>query len=106
MSLNSVDQRRTVLPRDRGSEAPAGSTRGCVTERSSRLAIVVIQHATQSLSPPYASSIRQVTRRGSDQAVAQPLVVAFVMIMRSEFVNRFAQRALAEENHPLQTRFF
>jgi hypothetical protein len=73
---------------------------------SSRLPIVVIQHTAQSLAPPDCSRIRKVARFWNDQAVAQPLVIAFVMIMRNEFVNPFAQGILAKENHLIQAGFF
>ena len=34
------------------------------------------------------------------------LVVALAMIMRDELGSRFTHRTLAEQDHPLQTRFF
>jgi hypothetical protein len=37
----------------------------------------------------------------ADESVGQALVIAFVMIMCDEFVNRFAQRALAKQDHTL-----
>jgi hypothetical protein len=40
-----------------------------------------------------------------DQPIAETLVVSLAMIMRHEFVNPFAQRALAEEDHTLQAGF-
>jgi hypothetical protein len=45
-------------------------------------------------------------RMPSDQSIAQPLMVAFRVIMLHEFTHRAAQRRLPDENHPIQTFFF
>ena len=41
----------------------------------------------------------------TDQCIVQTLVIALAMIMRDELGSRFAYRTLAEQDHPLQTRF-
>ena len=47
----------------------------------------------------------RILRLGTDQCIVQTLVVALAMVMRHEFSSRFPHRALAEQDHPLQTRF-
>jgi hypothetical protein len=69
---------------------------------SGGLPIIVVQHAAQPLAAPDRSTIASMRFIRDDQPVAQTLVVSLGMIMRDEFVNPFAQRALAEEDHALQ----
>jgi hypothetical protein len=42
---------------------------------------------------------------GEEQSVAHALMVAFVMVVLDEFMNRIPQRAFANEDQSIQTRF-
>ena len=68
---------------------------------SGGLPIIVVQHPAQPLAAPDRSTITTMGFIRDDQPVAETLVVSLAMIMRDEFVNPFAQRALAEEDHAL-----
>src|SRR5215467_11895869 len=65
------------------------------------LPIIVVQHPAQPLTALNRSTITSMRVIRDDQPVAETLMVAFCMIMRDEFVNPFAQRAFAEEDHAL-----
>ena len=62
------------------------------------LSIVVIQHSTEPLATLHLAGASRFRRIGQDQAVAEPLVIAFSVIMRGEFLDRFAQRIFAEQD--------
>src|SRR5262249_17762691 len=65
------------------------------------LPIIIVQHPAQPLAAQNRSTITSMRLIRDDQPVAETLMVAFCMIMRDEFVNPFAQRAFAEEDHAL-----
>ena len=55
------------------------------------VAIVVVEHSTEPLAPPDLAGASHVRRIGHDEPVAESLVMAFKMIMRGEFLDRFSQ---------------
>jgi hypothetical protein len=61
--------------------------------------MVIVQHSAQALTPPDCSHLSEMARFWKDQPVSQTLVIAFFVIMCHELVSRFAQRALAKQNH-------
>ena len=58
---------------------------------SSCVSIVVVEHPTEPLAPPDLAGASRVRRIGHDEAVAESLVIAFNMIMRGKFLDRFSQ---------------
>jgi len=57
---------------------------------SGSLSEVVVEHATQSLSPANRPTINSVTGIRDDQSIIEALVVAFTMIMAQKFTNTSA----------------
>ena len=43
---------------------------------------------------------------GEKQQVSHPLMISFVMVVRHELANRAAQRAFADQDQSIETRFF
>jgi hypothetical protein len=68
-------------------------------------AVIIVQHATQTLTAPDRSTIPSMGFVRDDQPVVETLVVSLAMIMHHEFVNSFAQRSLTEQDDALQTGF-
>jgi hypothetical protein len=79
--------------------ALASCASGCLT-------IIIIQHSAQPLTALDRSTATGARLLLHDQPVAQPLMVALVMIMHDEFLNGPSQRAFSEQDHLLQTGFF
>jgi hypothetical protein len=52
--------------------------------------MIVVQHATQALLPSDGSDTAEMARFGVEESVSQALVRALFVVMRHEFVNRFA----------------
>jgi len=73
--------------------------------RDSRGAVVVVQHATQTLPPLDHTCFSKRAWLWADYPVGQALVVALSMVMQNELSNPCAQRALTEQDHPLQAGF-
>ena len=65
--------------------------------RNSRGAVIVVQHPTQSLASLDRSVELCQTDLRNNQLVAEPLVIAFLVIMCHELWDCLPQRALAEE---------
>src|ERR1700693_4021749 len=84
--------------------SPLGSSAGSLT-RSSGSAVVVVQHAAQALAPLDHACFSKMARFWADESIGQALVIAFGVIMRHKLLNPFAQRALTEPDHALQTGF-
>ena len=67
--------------------------------------MIVLQQPTE----PFATPERRVAASGGDgweeEQVVASLVIAFVMVMRHELVHRPSERALADQDHPVQARF-
>jgi hypothetical protein len=74
-------------------------------EISRRGAVVVVQHATQTLPPLDHTCFSKRAWLWADYPVGQALVVALSMVMQNELSNPCAQRALTEQDHPLQAGF-
>jgi hypothetical protein len=53
--------------------------------------MVVVQHPAKSLPSPDRSTMRLQTSRGSNEAVAEPLVILFLMVMCHELPDRLPQ---------------
>ena len=53
--------------------------------------MVIVEHPTESLPPPNLTGVFTMHRIAHDEAVTEPLVMAFKMIMRRKFLNRFSQ---------------
>lgn len=70
-----------------------------------RRAIVVAQKATDALATPNAPAGMLVSRT-IDQLVAEALMVAFVMIVDRELLERTTEVALTLRNHAVQAFFF
>jgi hypothetical protein len=60
-----------------------------------RGAVVVVEHATQSLAPPDCSALASMLFVRNDQSVAETLVISFTMIMLNEILNPFASAGVA-----------
>jgi hypothetical protein len=56
------------------------------------------QHAFHSLRPSHSPRVRQMGSLWQGEPILQTLVVAFVEIMGNEFMYRFPQGTLSEEN--------
>ena len=73
---------------------------------SGSAAVVVPQHAAQSLTArDLAGCATQFVAR-FDDAVVKPLMVSFGMIMGNEFLSGVAQGSVTEENHSVKTFLF
>ena len=104
-----VAARETVAPLNEtatgffASNAPSGSSsrKRLTPAPSGGLPIIVVQHPAQPLATPDRFTITSMGFIRDDQPIAETLVVSLAMIMRHEFVNPFAQRALAKKNHAL-----
>src|SRR6516225_5803582 len=72
---------------------------------SGSLAVVVVQPPAETFPPMHFAFAARMLRLETDQCIVQTLVVALAMVMRHEFSSRFPHRALAKQDHPLQTRF-
>src|SRR5262249_48876956 len=84
------------------------SSHTCSTTGSRSLrgvAIVVVEHSTESFTPPDLAGTSQVRRIGHDEPVAESLVMAFSVIMNRKFLDTFSQRILTEEDHSAEARF-
>ena len=68
---------------------------------ASRRAVVVPQQSAQSLPTKHFASGPADVLRGFDEAIVEPLVIPFAMIMDQELIEASPQRLLAEEDHPL-----
>ena len=55
-----------------------------------RGAVVVVEHATQSLAAPDRSALTSMPFVRNDQSVPETLVISFAMIMLNEILNPFA----------------
>jgi hypothetical protein len=69
------------------------------------LAQVVVQQATETLSPLDLPTACPNTYGWRDQPVLQPLMVPLVMVVLDEFTNSSAKRTLTEQDQPVQARF-
>src|SRR5215469_18895087 len=72
---------------------------------SRRRAVVILQHAAQSLAACDCSIMIGTKFLGHDQSVAETLVVSFQMVMQNEFLNYLTQRAFTKQDHLIQARF-
>src|SRR6516164_11008083 len=72
---------------------------------SGSMAVVVVQEPAETFPPMHFAFVACMLRLGTDPCIVQTLVVALAMVMRHEFSSRFPHRPLAEQDHPLQTRF-
>ena len=69
-------------------------------------AIVVPQHAAESLTTDDLTGCARRFLSRLNQSVAQPLVVSFCMIMGNELLSGVAQGTFTEENHTAKAFFF
>jgi len=69
---------------------------------SSRFAIVVPQHATESLAARYSTSCASYFIAPVDQSVVKRLVIALCVAVRQKSDNGGMQRPLPEKYHALQ----
>ena len=60
--------------------------------------MVVVQHPAQSLPSPDRSTMFRQTSLGSNEAVAEPLVIPFLMVMCHELPDRLPQPGLPEKD--------
>ena len=68
------------------------------------VSIVVVEHPTEPLAPPDRAGASRVRRIGDDQPVTESLMMAFKMIMRGKFLNRFPQCIFPEHDHSVEAR--
>jgi hypothetical protein len=73
---------------------------------SSSRSVIIVQQAAQTLSPLDHTGHSHVARLGAEESMGQTLVMPFRVIMRHELGNGFPQRALAEQDQPVQAGFF
>ena len=64
---------------------------------SSRLAVVIVQHAAEALALLHSASILKVHRFWANEAISQALVVALGMIVLDEVLNSNPQRFLSKQ---------
>src|SRR4051812_33234189 len=91
MQLESFEPNLGSIGRIRGERISIGGGRRTFTSRS---AVVIAQHAAETLAPAGRSIVLRVLRH--DQPVAETIVVSLAMIMGNQLANTFAQRALTE----------
>jgi hypothetical protein len=65
-------------------------------------AIVVIQHAAQAFLLLNGAGGIEVALLRTDDSIPQALMIALRLVVGNILMNRFAKRALAEENQPFQ----
>ena len=70
------------------------------------LTMVILQDAAESLSTVDGSIVSASFIARIDDRVGQPLMVAFLVIMRDEFSNSVSQGTLIEEDHFIETLRF
>jgi hypothetical protein len=74
-----------------------------VDRRLRGLATVEIEYATESLTPYNTAAGGCVDVHRNDELVVEPLVSAFLVIMRDEFIHELAQMALTQRDNLVQT---
>jgi hypothetical protein len=67
--------------------------------------MIVFQHAAQALAALDRSGALSASRLHDDQAIAQALVVPFVMVVFHKLMKGLSQGAFTEQNEALQARF-
>ena len=95
---------RASLPHWAGELVPQSQSAGTGPrlDRSGSGPIIVVQHAAQALTTLDLSRASEVASFGTDELVAQSLMIALAVIMSNEVLNGFPQRLLAEEDHAIQ----
>ena len=73
--------------------------------KSRRLAVVIVEEATDSLAFSHASCRCADNFDGFEKAIIEALMVPFSMIMGYELSDRVSQHILTEENHLIETAF-
>ena len=94
-------QSAAAFPYDRGV-CPATEARAAALCGES---LVVLQQSTQPCTTRNGLDTIRCPTDGEEQPVAYALMVAFVMIVLHEFVDRVLERAFADEDQLSQTRF-
>ena len=64
-----------------------------------------MQHPTEPLAARDATTGWRCRRRRQDQAIVEPLVIPFVVVVRDELADGATQRALADQDHALEAGF-
>ncbi|HEY6270827.1 MAG TPA: hypothetical protein VIX19_02410, partial [Terriglobales bacterium] len=67
--------------------------------------MIVFQHAAEALAALDRSAALSASRLHDDQAIAQALVVPFVMVVLAKLMKGPSQGAFTEQNEALQARF-
>ena len=67
--------------------------------------MIVLEEPTQSWTTGDRTPASSVGG-GEEQQVPHPLMIALMVVVRHELANRAAQRAFADEDQPIETRFF
>ena len=73
---------------------------------SGSAAIVVPQHAAQSLAARDLAGCAPHFVAWFDEPIVKPLMVSFSVIMGNEFLSGVTQRSVTEENHAVKAFFF
>jgi len=68
--------------------------------------VIVVQQSAKSLASLNRSMAVGQIDLGSDQLIAESLMISFQMVMRHEFSDCCAQRAFTDENQSVQARLF
>ena len=84
----------------------ASRSRNVQKLKSRRLAVVIVEEATDSFAFPHASRRCADNFDGFEKAIIEALMVQFSMIMGYELSDRVSQHILTEENHLIETAFF
>ena len=61
-----------------------------------------MQHPTEPLAARDATTGWRCRRQRQDQAIVEPLVIPFVVVVRDELADGATQRALADQDHALE----
>jgi hypothetical protein len=73
---------------------------------SASAAVVVPQHAAQSLAARDLAGCAPHFVAWFDEPIVKPLMVSFSVIMGNEFLSGVTQRSVTEENHAVKAFFF
>ena len=68
---------------------------------SGSVAVIIVQHAAQSIPAPDGAAARCKVWVGCNQPVSESRVVPLPMVMSQKLMHRFPQRALAEQDQTL-----